>query len=172
MNNIDWDTVIETLVQPGVDVTTNLTSRKDDTSGYSEIYSNWKNANFNMTAIKWTNYYPGVHFDSKITDSLAKHLNVNVHRSWISKINPGYFAPRHWDVDDNESEYLKKGTPVRYSCFIEKPAHGHIFIVGDNYYFNQPQGTLVKWDNYKEWHSGINAGMTPKYMFHLLGYQN
>ena len=172
MNNIDWNTVIDTLINPGVDITVDPAKWQLDTPGYNEIHVMWKSANFNMSAIKWINYYPGKHFDSTITDAVDKHVNVNIHRSWISRIDPGFFAPWHWDVDDNETEYLTKGTPVRYSCFIEKPAHGHIFIIGDDYYYNQPQGTLVKWDNYQAWHSGINAGMTPKYMFHLLGYQN
>jgi hypothetical protein len=171
--NINWDSVIELLsTQEGVAVTTDPSRWNLDTPGYNEIYSMWKKANFNPTAIKWINYYPGKHFDQSIVDTVAESLNVGVHRSWISRIDPGFFAPWHWDVDDNEAEYLKKGAIYRYSCFIEKPAHGHIFIVGDDYYYNQPQGRLLKWGNYKEWHSGINAGMTPKYMFHLLCYQN
>jgi hypothetical protein len=172
MNNINWHTVIEMLVQPGVDITTDPSKWHLDTPGYNEIHTMWQTANFNMSAIKWTNYYPGKHFNNTIVEQVAEHLNVGIHRSWISRIDPGFFAPWHWDVDDNEDEYLQKGNPVRYSCFIEEPAHGHIFIVGDNYYYNQPKGTLIKWDNYKDWHSGINAGMTPKYMFHLLAYQN
>ena len=170
MNNIDWHNVIDNLVQPGVEVTTDPTRWNLDTAGYSEIYTMWKDANFNMSAIKWTNYYPCKHFNNNVVKQIAEHLNVNIYRSWISRIDPGFFAPWHWDVDDSEEEYLQKGNPVRYSCFIEEPAHGHIFIVGDNYYYNQPHGTLIKWNNYKDWHSGINAGMTPKYMFHLLAY--
>lgn len=170
MNNIDWHNVIDTLVQPGVPVTTDPSRWNLDTPGYKDIYAIWQKANFNAAAIKWTNYYPEKHFPASITETIADSLGVGIHRSWISKIDPGFFAPWHWDVDDNEAQYLTKGAVRRFSVFIEPPAHGHIFIIGDRYYFNQPLGTVVEWDNYKEWHSGINAGMTPKYMFHLLAY--
>jgi hypothetical protein len=172
MNNlIDWDSVINHIsTQSGVVVNTDLEKCRADVPGYNEIHLMWKQAKFNPAAIKWINYYPGTHFDNEITETIAAYLDLNIHRSWISRIDPGYFAPLHWDVDDNETEYLKKGPIVRYSCFIEKPTFGHIFSIGDICFYNQPQGTLYKWDNYREWHSGINAGMTPKYMFHLLGY--
>ena len=169
-NSINWDTVIETLVQPGVEITTDPSKWKLETPGYTEIYKMWDAANFNKSAIKWINYYPGQHFDNILIEQFAEEVNVKPLRAWISRIDPGFFAPWHWDVDDNEQEYLKHGTIKRYSCFIEKPAHGHIFIIGDDYYYNQPQGTVLEWKNYQDWHSGINAGMTPKYMLHLLGY--
>jgi hypothetical protein len=173
MNNnitINWDNVIETLSQPGIEISTDPTKWNLDNLEYKDIYDRWQAANFNVSAIKWTNYYPGRHFDDLIIKKMSHYLNVNVHRAWISRIDPGFFAPWHWDVDDKEYEYLKKGTVIRYSIFIGGPAHGHIFIIGEDYYFNQPQGTVVKWRNYKEWHSGINAGMSPKYMLHILAY--
>lgn len=171
ITSIDWDQCVEKLATlKGIDVTTDPTRWNLDNAGYTEIYNNWKEANFNHNAIKWTNYYPDQHFSNSIIDQIATYLDIKVHRAWISKIDPGYFAPWHWDVDDNESEYLKKGSIKRYSCFIKEPAHGHIFVVGDQYLFNEPKGGIYKWRNYKEWHSGINAGMSPKYMLHILGY--
>jgi hypothetical protein len=166
---VDWPAVTYGL-KNGVDVTTDPSRWKLDTPGYKEIYSMWEHANFNMSAIKWTNYYPGTHFPKLIEDNLATYCGVTALRSWISRIDPGFMAPWHWDVDDNEAEYLKKGSIKRFSCFIENPSHGHIFILGNDYFYNQPIGTIVQWKNYKDWHSGINAGMTPKYMYHLLGY--
>ena len=169
--HIDWDHCIEQLsILKGIEVTTDPSRWNLNTSGYQEIYDIWQRANFNAAAIKWTNYYPDQHFPNELPQQLANYLNVNIHRAWISRVDPGYCAPWHWDVDDNEQEYLKNGDIKRYSCFIEKPVHGHIFIIGDDYLYNQPQGTIVQWKNYKEWHSGINAGMSPKYMLHLLAY--
>jgi hypothetical protein len=102
---------------------------------------------------------------------LANYLGLSgVHRSWISSVEPGYMAPLHFDYDDQMEQYLTKGIPKRFTFFISKPAHGHIFILGEDYHFNNPQGTVIEWDNYKEWHSGINAGMQIKYQFHLIGY--
>jgi hypothetical protein len=165
----DWNLVINNL-SGGSDVTVDPTRWNLDNPGYVEIYDIWKNANFNFNSIKWTNYYPGVHFSNDIVNEQLKNLNLKkAHKSWISKIDPGYMAPWHWDVDDFEDEYLKDGPITRHTVIIENMSHGHILIVGDDHYFNRPKDTIIKWNNYKEWHSGINAGMTPSYMFHILG---
>jgi hypothetical protein len=168
-----WNEVIDSLLlQKGIDITVDQSKWDLDTPGYTDVYEIWKKANFNSNSIKWINYYPGKHYDQHIVDDLANYLRVKTIRSWISRIDPGYFAPWHWDIDDKEKEYLSKGTLSRFSCFIEPPSMGHIFILGDQYYFNMPQGTLIKWNDYKEWHCGINGGLTPKFMFHLLAYSS
>jgi hypothetical protein len=169
-NIVDWAKITASLTN-GVDITTDPEYWDFDTPGYSEIYKMWNDANFNKNAIKWTNFYPSTHYPQEVVDDVAKHLGlIGVHRSWISRVDPGNFAPWHWDVDDNEQEYLKKGTIKRYSIMLSGPTFGHIFILGDDYYYNTPAGTILEWNNYKEWHSGINAGMKPKYMFHIIGY--
>jgi hypothetical protein len=76
----------------------------------------------------------------------------------------------HYDIDDHEEEYLKLGVIKRYSIFISKPAIGHLFILDKEYFYNKPQGTLLKWNNYRNWHNGINGGLENKYMFHIIGY--
>ena len=169
---IDWNSVLFNIEQQeGVPVTTDPSRWNLDTPGYSEIYKMWQKANFNPTAIKWINYYPGKHYPEEIVNKLADTLGLTgVHRSWISRIDPGYMAPHHWDVDDNESEYLKQGPIKRYTVIIEDFAHGHIFILKDEYYHSLPKDTVIAWDNHREWHSGINAGMKPNYLLHILGY--
>jgi len=169
-NEINWNDILEDLEnKKGISINPDFSKWNLNTPGYLQIYKIWKDAKFNSNAIEWINYYPEDHYPTSVVDSIARFLNVIPLRSWISQINPGYFAPWHWDVDDNETEYLKLGTPIRYSCFIESPSHGHIFIIGNDYLYNQDQGNLYQWIDYKEWHSGINAGMVPKYMFHLIG---
>lgn len=166
----DWDNVIDSLEkQDGVSITADPSKWNLDTPGYTDIYKIWQDAKFNPNAIKWINYYPDTHYAQEIINELAQGLHLRVLRSWISKIEPGYFAPWHWDVDDNEEEYLQGGDIVRYSIFIEPPAMGHVFIINDDYYFNMLQGKIVKWKNYKDWHCGINGGLKPKYMLHILG---
>lgn len=163
----DWNDVISKL-DNGKDITIDPNKWNLDTPGYEEIYKIWHDANFNVSAIKWTNFYPGENFSNDIDKKLCEHLEVNYLRSWISRVDPGYFAPWHWDVDDNEDDYLKLGTPRRFSCFITPPSLGHIFILGKDYFFNTKQGSLYEWNNYKEWHAGINAGFQPKFIYHLL----
>jgi hypothetical protein len=93
-----------------------------------------------------------------------------VHRAWISKVDPGFYAPWHWDADEKEQEYLDKGEVRRYSIFIGHKGLGHVFMLGKDYLYNLPKGSIFRWKDYKEWHAGMNAGLTPKYMFHIIGY--
>lgn len=172
-NDIDWNKITNDLIiQDGVSITTDPSRWDLATEGYSEIYKLWQEAQFNTSAIKWTNYYPGKHFSQSVMDLISTHLKIIPIRAWVSRIDPGYFAPWHWDVDDNEQEYLAKGEIHRFSIFIEPPTFGHIFVVGNDYLINEPLGSVIKWINYREWHSGINAGMTPKFMLHILGHQS
>ena len=168
----DLTKIIKSLTdKEGVSVTTDPSRWNMETSGYAEIYQMWKEANFNPASIKWTNYYPGQHYEQDLVDDVALYLRLNgVHRSWISRVDPGYFAPWHWDVDDHEQEYLDKGPIKRYSIMLNDPTVGHVFILGSDYLYNSPAGSIFKWNNYKEWHAGINAGMKPKFMLHILGY--
>jgi hypothetical protein len=76
----------------------------------------------------------------------------------------------HYDIDDNEQEYLSHGLLKRYTVFISEPAIGHVFILGKDYFINNSIGTIVKWKNHREWHCGMNGGLQNKYMFHILGY--
>ena len=91
-------------------------------------------------------------------------------RDRISRVDPGYMAPWHWDVDDNEQAYLQKGEIKRYSITMCSPTMGHIFVIGDDYIYGAPEGSIFKWNDHRAWHTGINAGMTPKFTFHILGY--
>ena len=168
---IDWDYIINNL-KDGYDVTADLEKWNLATPGYLEIYQMWKDANFNLSSIKWTNYYPGKHFDHLIESCVAEQLGITAVRSWISRIDPGYCAPWHWDVDDNEQEYVKNGQLYRYSVFIDEPHPGHIFVIDNESFSNQYRGTVVKWNNYRAWHAGSNVGLTPKFMYHIIGYKN
>jgi hypothetical protein len=154
--------------QEGKTITTDPKIWNLETPGYKEIYERWQAANFNMDSIRWTNYYPKEHFDVMFATEFAKAVNGRLVRAWISRIDPGYMAPWHWDVDEEEAAYLEKGTLTRYSCFMQGATHGHILIVGNDYLYNRDVGELIKWNNYKEWHSGINAGLSPQYIFHII----
>jgi hypothetical protein len=167
MNN--WPKIIENLKE-GRDVTVDPTNWNLSNPDYKKILDIWEKANFNLSSIKWTNYYPGHSFPEDIVNYYTKELNLNrVHRSWISKIDPGYMAPWHWDVDDNEAEYLTHGSIKRYTVIVNQMASGQILIIGNDYYYNKPSNTIIKWGKYNEWHSSSNAGMEPSYLFHILG---
>lgn len=169
---MDWSNIINSLsTQEGTSITTDPSYWNSDNPEYGEIYKLWKSADFNEKSIKWINYYPDKNYSKNIETEISASLNVSPLRSWISRIDPGYYAPWHWDIDDNIEEYKAKGPILRYTVFIDKPQMGHIFILSDKYYFNIETGTTLEWPNYSDWHAGINGGLAPYYMFHLLGHK-
>lgn len=165
---IDWNSIIASLGK-GKDITVDPSIWNLDNPDYKIIYDQWVAANFNMNSIKWTNYYPG-EYPKSIDEYYCEMLELRYLRSWISKIDPGYYAPWHWDADDRLDEYLALGAPHRYSIFISEPDITSVFIVGDQCYANMPQGSMIEWKDFNEWHAGMNAGLTPKFMYHLLGF--
>lgn len=165
---IDWNSIIADL-DNGTDITPDPTKWNLENPGYKDIYDHWVSSKFNMQSIKWTNYYPGS-FPKEIDDYFCETLSLKYLRSWVSKIDPGYYAPWHWDVDDRLEEYLALGTPRRYSVFISPPSVTSVFVVNNQCYANMPQGSIIKWNSYNDWHAGMNAGSKPKFLYHLLGF--
>jgi len=162
---IDWNIVIANL-KDGKVITVDPTRWNMNNPEYAEILKLWNDSNFNTNSVKWTNYY-----DTKeIESELANQFYVKPLRSWISCVEPGYMTGHHYDIDDHEQEYLQLGKIKRFSVFMSKPSIGQLFIMGDNYYYNMEQGSVLVWNNYRAWHNGINGSLINKYMFHLLGY--
>lgn len=166
---INWNDVTENL-HNGKTITVDPSIWNTANSEYKKIYDAWINADFNIDSIKWINFYPDMHFDMNICSTLCENLNINMHRAWISRLDPGYFAPWHWDIDDKIQEYKSFGPIRRFSIFIGKPHPAHFFVTDDTVFSNTPTGTIYEWRNFKSWHAGANAGLYPKYMLHLLGY--
>lgn len=168
---VNWDSILLDIKQK-----TGKTNKVDpaiwnlETPGYGEILQLWQKNNVNTDSIEWINYYPTINYSKDIEIEFANSFNCTPLRSWISRIDPGYMTGWHWDVDDHESEYKSKGKLVRYTCFIDKPKVGHAFVIGQQCYYNVLQGTTVKWNKYNEWHCGMNGGLEPNFMFHLIGY--
>jgi hypothetical protein len=162
---IDWNTVISKLTNGQV-VTVDPARWNMNNPEYADILKLWKDSNFNTDSVKWTNYYDTKELEKEI----AETVGVTALRSWISCVEPGFMTGYHYDIDDNEQEYLKHGDLKRYSVFMSEPSVGQLFILGSEYYYNKPQGTMLQWENYREWHHGINGSLANKYMFHLIGY--
>jgi hypothetical protein len=162
---INWNNIINNLVDGRV-VTVDPERWNMSNPEYKAMLDLWKSKNFNTDSVKWTNYYNTTDIASK----LATELTITTLRSWISCVEPGYMTGYHYDIDDNEKEYLTHGLLKRYSVFMNEPTVGQLFILGKDYYFNKSQGTILKWSNYREWHNGINGSLENKYMFHIIGY--
>jgi hypothetical protein len=162
---INWDSIIKNL-KDGTIVTVDPDRWDSSNSEYKQMLDLWKSKNFNTDAVRWKNYYEYGNLEYEIADMLS----IKPIRSWISCVEPGYMTGYHYDIDDREQEYLKIGHIKRYTIFISEPDIGHLFILGKNYYYNQSQGTILKWNHYRDWHAGINGGLSNKYMFHFLGH--
>jgi hypothetical protein len=161
---IDWDLIIDNL-KDGKVITVDPDKWDMSNPEYKEMLDLWQSNNFNTSSVRWINYY-----EQDLGITVANQLGIIPVRSWISCVEPGYMTGYHYDIDDNEKEYLKRGKLKRYSVFMNKPEVGHLFILGTDYHFNKPQGSVVEWKHYKDWHQGINGSFTNKYMFHLIGF--
>jgi hypothetical protein len=162
---INWNSIIANLTDGRV-VTVDPARWNMNNPEYADMLKLWKDNNFNTDSVKWTNYYDTANLEKEISEQVG----VTALRSWISCVAPGYMTGYHYDIDDNEKEYLTYGTIKRYSVFISEPSVGQLFILGNEYHYNKSQGTVLEWNNYRDWHNGINGSLSNKYMFHLIGY--
>lgn len=161
----NWNSIIHELTDGRV-VTVDPERWDMNNPEYKIMLDLWKDSNFNTDSVKWTNFYN----TKDIEKYIAENLGITPLRSWISCVEPGYMTGYHYDIDDNEKEYLKHGKLKRYSVFISQPSVGQLFVLGHEYHYNKPQGTILEWDNHREWHNGINGSLSNKYMFHIIGY--
>ena len=162
---INWNSIIHNLTDGRV-VTVDPARWDISNPEYKQMLDLWKDSNFNTDSVKWTNFYN----TKDIEKDLSEQLGITPLRSWISCVEPGYMTGYHYDIDDNEKEYLKHGKLKRYSVFISHPSVGQLFVLGHEYHYNKPQGTILEWNNHREWHNGINGSLSNKYMFHIIGY--
>jgi hypothetical protein len=168
-NIINWDSVINdcdnnftTYIEP-------INQRGDSVLGVDSILDMWDNAGYKTVndggTVAWDMFLPGEHFDQTVIDQFVEYFQINEYKTaWISRINIGRFAPIHWDVDDS-NEPLDDS--FRYHCHIGKPQWGHTFIVENQCFYGEQQGSTYRWDSRKYWHAGTNCGLTPKYLFNL-----
>jgi len=171
LDTIDFEPVVVDLInKQGKDVLPDRLRLNKHNPAYNKLFELWESGNFNLSSAKWTNYYPGTDYDENVTFAFEKLLKVKTARAWISRVDPGYCTPWHWDTDDNEKHYLSLGDLKRFSCHISKPEFGHVFLLGKEAHYFWNQGDVHKWNTYRAWHAGFNCGVKPKFMLHLLAY--
>jgi hypothetical protein len=137
----------------------------------TEMLKNLNDAKFNKAAIKWINYYPDIHFSNSIVTQFIDLVGANgSHRAWVSRIDPGYAAPWHWDADEKERDYLKKGPITRYTLFLKDFAPGQIFVLDKDIIVQAKEGEVIKWKSHALWHSAANVSLVPNWMIHLVAY--
>lgn len=165
---LDWKSIIQSIEYlPGAPITPDR--NKLTGVDYQNLFQLWDSCNFNYNSAKWINYYAKDYGNDveKIFERIVKAKHV---RSWISRIDPGYCAPWHWDIDNNENEYLKLGKLRRFTCFIGNSHPGHVSIINNTCMHLEKEGNIYEWSNYREWHAGVNAGTISKFQYNYLGY--
>ncbi len=169
---IDWDSVIRHIEHQQPAYVGPSHKEGDPIPGLDGVTDMWKRAGLKTVkeggTVEWDMFLVGVNFDQSVADKFAEFVGINNYNScWISRINIGRFSPWHWDVHDNEIELSKRTDIKRFHCHIGKPAHGHILIVEDKCFYNQPQGEVYQWPARTSWHAGMNCGLVPKYLFNI-----
>jgi len=171
MNDSFWDDVVLEISQMQGEVRTiGLDFYKNEKGEFNEISTLWESAKYTSVQVEWINYYPNLHYNKEVENKFSQIVNCKPIRSWISCLRPGKNAPWHQDVDDNLSEYNKLGKLVRYTCFIHDPAYGQLLMIEDKSYYMQSKNTIIKWNNFLDWHGASNCGFKKQYLYHFLGY--
>lgn len=165
---VDWNSIIKQIeIQEG-----KCACKYLPVSDVAELKQMQKNlGNYPESSIEWINYYPGKEFDQSVADAFGNFVgHPRMIKSWISRVNPGKTAPWHWDWDAEAEQYCKLGNPVRFTAMISEPAPGQVFIVEDHALYNEKQGDVHKWPDFKAYHGGANCGLVPKYNFNYLAF--
>lgn len=192
---IDWDSVIKDILEnPGslrhIDQTidnskTNLQTYNDlirenklpyeyARTPFVIMVKDWYQAGYNFKNITFQNYYPGEHFSVDIVEKFENIIGLSAQECWISRVSPFSSVPFHSDEYDKEITWVSKENKKlsRYMVFIDKPVEKQIFVVGNAYYENVSQHTVIKWNSTKDIHALINCSNRDNLLFHFLGFKN
>jgi hypothetical protein len=173
-NTIDWTALVESLkTQEPAYVGPRHKAGDVKAIGIDDVANKWINAGYKYKAeggsASWDMFLPGANFDQSIVFKFVDFLGLdNYSNAWISRVNPGYVAPWHWDVTDDEHT-LDSQQSVRFHCHIQPQVDviGHTLIVEDTCLYNQAIGETYQWEARKSWHGAANCGFTPMYLFNL-----
>lgn len=140
---------------------------------FEKMNSTWKKAGYlDLNNFVYTIYRPDTDFDNLHISKISESLNITPLNVWISSLTPGCCVPYHTDLEQNEDQWSTLGTLVRYTVFIDEPKIGHIFLIDEDCFHMTERGSIFKWNNWKEYHIGMNCGLERKYMLHIVGVAN
>ena len=172
ITEINWDQLIDEIsISTGEPRTFGINFFQNLNHEFDSNMNLLLDAGYNSSNAGWSNFYPEKHFNSSVVDQFSKLVKATTIRAWVSKIDPGKCAPWHQDIDDHGYLYDNYKNLYRVNCFISKPQIGHVFLIENNSFYLMPQGSVYEWPNRLAWHSGINCGISPKYLFNYLGYR-
>ena len=115
-------------------------------------------------------------FKDLIPDSFYDRFQMKKEPVDISvfKFEPGQFTPPHVDNMGASLNLLNtvKENVKKLWVAMSHPEFGHAFFVGDQVIYNVPRGTIIETDFVTDWHSGVNAGITDRYILTIMGVKN
>lgn len=174
-NIIDWNLVIDEIkhqiaptVAPmrGMGYSKRVPDKIELSDEFEKTIEIWNTAGYKATdeggSVEWHMFYPDLNFDKAVVERFCNYFNIQSYNNcWISVIHPGNISP--WHID----QYKIVEGNKRYHCQIGTPEMGHIFMLEDTYFLSGTQGDTYAWNDPKAWHSGVNAGKTPKFLFNM-----
>jgi hypothetical protein len=170
---IDWNSIIVNLEKQEPAYVGPRHKLGDPIAGIDDISYKWKEAGYVLIkdggSAGWDMFFPGINFDRSIVETFGKFAKIDPESAWISRVNPGCFAPWHWDANDNEELYSTLPEMNRFSCHISEHRPGQAFVVDNQCIYNYNQGDTYIWDSRRSWHAGSNFGYQPKYIFNIFG---
>lgn len=172
-NEIDWNALLADLDLQDPAYIGPRHKAGDNAPGIDHVANLWKDAGYKTKPeggnASWDMFLPGINFNKDLVLSFAKCVGLESYTAaWISRINPGYVAPWHWDVTDDDVVLSQKNC-IRYHCHIQPQdkGFGQALIIEDTYLYNQKQGEIYCWPDRKSWHGAVNCGLHPFYSFHF-----
>jgi hypothetical protein len=178
---IDWDNFIKEIenVKPMIGYQFDEDRSSSIDLAVVETADAWRKAGYPMdnkkedSPIAWEAWYSGVHFDNVISDKISNYLGIMpIDVSMVTRLVPGRFAPWHWDIRDKKTvdKFNSYGKPIiRLHIHMNKPAPGHVFFVKEHCFYNEDQGSMYKWADWRDYHAGANCGLVSKYQFSIIG---
>jgi hypothetical protein len=121
-------------------------------------------------SVEFRHYYPEKHFSLDFVKEFEDATNTKSLLSFVSEIRPGKCAPWHWDINPWLDKY-PAGNIVRYACFIDVPKHGQAFMIEDECFYMEKQGSIYQYPSLYSWHAGFNAGLETKFLFTITGLE-
>ncbi len=171
-SSLDWSKTLSVVQGSQGEVRTIGADFYENKDGrFDEIIKLWIDAGYTTNKVEWINFYPGKHFDKNIENLFAQEVSLNPIRSWISCVRPGKSAPWHQDIDDDLEIYQSKGDLKKYTCNINHPSHGQVFMIDKQCYYMEPRTKIIEWPDYMSWHGASNCGFENHYLYHFLGYR-
>jgi hypothetical protein len=122
-------------------------------------------------SIEFRHYYPARHFDLDFVREFELITKSKSLLNYVSEIRPGKCAPWHWDINPLLDTY-PLGQIVRYACFIDTPKKGQAFMIEEDCFYMEPQGSIYQYPTLTSCHAGFNAGLETKFLFTFTGLIN